>query len=341
MTVDQDHMAHMRWEPVPMPGDLDEEPAGGWQWAPAAVPLVSGGGLDCERRKSASATLQPARNHTPEPTSGGFPGRQASARGTNTPGDTELDTPEAGGAASTPGGGRRNARETQGLPKAKGGSYSEKEKTALISAVAEYGAVYSDICRAITEGKIPMEKKDRTQQAVRGVLRSWKVTMLKNDEVLPQGFDAIILERSWQEKVKKAGKNPDRKESDVDEQGRPTNTEWDAEQEPTPQPVAIAQGGALAADQPPSSVPAPTTGAEADQPANTAGVVFGQGGSFDFRSPVDPGEMPGFGQASSLVGRGAGEQQSDAGQRQTDTQRQPTAARRGRPGRSGRQRPRM
>lgn len=46
------------------------------------------------------------------------------------------------------------------------------------------------------------------------------------------------------EKVINVGKNPSRKEGDIDSKGRPTNTQYDPAQEPPPKRADKAQKGA-------------------------------------------------------------------------------------------------
>ena len=43
--------------------------------------------------------------------------------------------------------------------------------------------------------------------------------------MLPRGFDLVVLGKKEREAVKAVGKNPDRRESDVDENNRPVNTD--------------------------------------------------------------------------------------------------------------------
>lgn len=44
--------------------------------------------------------------------------------------------------------------------------------------------------------------------------------------MLPPGFDSVLLAKTHREKIISCGRNPDRKEADVDERGRPINTKW-------------------------------------------------------------------------------------------------------------------
>jgi hypothetical protein len=49
--------------------------------------------------------------------------------------------------------------------------------------------------------------------------------MFRNDMVLPEGFDAVALGKKEIDKLRSCGKNPNRKESHVDEDGEPIGTE--------------------------------------------------------------------------------------------------------------------
>lgn len=51
---------------------------------------------------------------------------------------------------------------------------------------------------------------------------------------LPPGFDLVVLGKKEREAVKAVGKNPDRKEADVDENGQPIGTEYAPEGEAAP-----------------------------------------------------------------------------------------------------------
>jgi hypothetical protein len=91
------------------------------------------------------------------------------------------------------------------------------------------------------------------------------------DAVLPRGFDLVVLGKKEREAIKACGKNPDRKEADIDANGRPVNTELEPEGpqretqpepqpsvEPEPQPAAQAAPQPTAQSAPQSSVPEPT-----------------------------------------------------------------------------------
>ncbi|PHH67605.1 hypothetical protein CDD83_6500 [Cordyceps sp. RAO-2017] len=66
----------------------------------------------------------------------------------------------------------------------------------------------------------------RNQQAYRDKARNLKVDMLARDLCLPPYFDLVVLGPKEVNKVKGLGKNPKRREHEVDEQtGTPYNTE--------------------------------------------------------------------------------------------------------------------
>jgi hypothetical protein len=54
---------------------------------------------------------------------------------------------------------------------------------------------------------------------------------------LPPGFDLVVLGKKEREAVKAVGKNPDRREADVDENGNPIGTEYAPEGEAAPAPL--------------------------------------------------------------------------------------------------------
>lgn len=64
----------------------------------------------------------------------------------------------------------------------------------------------------------------RNAQAYRDRARNMKVDYLITDAVLPRGFDLVSLSKKEIDRLRKMGKNHERKESDVDRHGRPINT---------------------------------------------------------------------------------------------------------------------
>ncbi|KAF6836999.1 Myb DNA-binding domain protein [Colletotrichum plurivorum] len=73
-----------------------------------------------------------------------------------------------------------------------------------------------------TEGCIFDHPRD--QQAIRDKARNLKVDLLKGDHPLYPGFDNIALGKKERNSLIERMKNPDRRESDIDENGDPTNT---------------------------------------------------------------------------------------------------------------------
>ncbi|KAI2463577.1 hypothetical protein F4781DRAFT_115424 [Annulohypoxylon bovei var. microspora] len=66
----------------------------------------------------------------------------------------------------------------------------------------------------------------RNQQALRDKARSLKVWYLEGDRILPPGFDQIALGQKEKDAVIKCGRNPDRREDDLDEDGQVTDNIW-------------------------------------------------------------------------------------------------------------------
>ncbi|KAK3985932.1 hypothetical protein QBC44DRAFT_334133 [Cladorrhinum sp. PSN332] len=131
----------------------------------------------------------------------------------------------------------------------------------LVRAVDEYGCKWSVIERMIKEGTIPFERP-RDQQALRDKARLLKQDFLKADGLLPRGFDLVVLGKKEREAVQACGKNPDRKEADIDmsdpEKPRPVNTElYAASAAATPAIAAIAPVAAMDAPEAPAQEPVP------------------------------------------------------------------------------------
>lgn len=97
--------------------------------------------------------------------------------------------------------------------------WSAHDEAALIALVAEHYGKWSTIERCQDRFQHP-----RDQQAYRDKARNIKVDLLIHDLRLPPGFDVVALGIKEREKVRKHGKNPRRREEDVDAAGRPTNT---------------------------------------------------------------------------------------------------------------------
>ncbi|KAI1079637.1 hypothetical protein F5B20DRAFT_159183 [Whalleya microplaca] len=76
-----------------------------------------------------------------------------------------------------------------------------------------------------------MERTDgfemaRSQQSLRDKARSLKVWYLQGDNILPAGFDQVVLGRKEKDAVISTGRNPDRTEDDIDEDGEIINNIW-------------------------------------------------------------------------------------------------------------------
>lgn len=69
-------------------------------------------------------------------------------------------------------------------------------------------------------------ERPRNQQAYRDKARNMKVDFLMTDAVLPTCFDLVHLGTKEVAKLKGVGKNPSRRESEVNEDGTVYNTEY-------------------------------------------------------------------------------------------------------------------
>ncbi|KAK4133381.1 hypothetical protein BT67DRAFT_442829 [Trichocladium antarcticum] len=133
----------------------------------------------------------------------------------------------------------------------------------LVKAVDTFSCKWSTIEAEIKAGTIPFERP-RDQQALRDKARLLKQDFLKADAILPRGFDYVVLGKKEKEAVRACGKNPDRREGDVDENGQPINTELDNENmlgalpAPLPAPLAPAEPAAEPQAEPQQQVPEPT-----------------------------------------------------------------------------------
>ncbi|KAJ4298489.1 hypothetical protein N0V88_003519 [Collariella sp. IMI 366227] len=116
-------------------------------------------------------------------------------------------------------------------------SWVRKDVLLLIKAVEAYQCKWSTIEKEIKAGTIPFERP-RDQQALRDKARL-------SDSVLPRGFDLVVLGKKEREAVRACGKNPERKEGDVNESGKPVNTELEPEDAAAPAllpaPLAAAE----------------------------------------------------------------------------------------------------
>lgn len=178
------------------------------------------------------------------------------ARATNTSPSTALDrssarpraaagsrpepnppTPAARQAQPNPPSGqppRATAQDTPAILKPAGAQprskWTDHDTNLLIKAwqdTDKYDAKYSRIQQDIQNGVIPMHYHGYSQANIRDKLRLTKTSLLVKDGILPAGFDRIRLDKAYVKRVEKAGRNPHRKEADI-ENGKPTRMEYEA-----------------------------------------------------------------------------------------------------------------
>ncbi|GKT62372.1 MYB DNA-binding domain protein [Colletotrichum tofieldiae] len=115
--------------------------------------------------------------------------------------------------------------------------WSERDTRRLIRLIEYHNCLWARIAkRQLPEHRLgepgPEATEDcifdhpRDQQAIRDKARNLKVDMLKADLNLYPGFDGVALGKKERQTLISRGKNPDRKEADVDEDGAPTHTEY-------------------------------------------------------------------------------------------------------------------
>ncbi|KAI9163348.1 hypothetical protein HJFPF1_04956 [Paramyrothecium foliicola] len=92
----------------------------------------------------------------------------------------------------------------------------------LINLIRERQAAWADIERYDAHRFV----QPRNQQAYRDKARNMKVDFLLTDIVLPPGFDLVALGKKEVDRVVGLGKNPYRKENDLDVAGNPIRTEY-------------------------------------------------------------------------------------------------------------------
>ncbi|KAI1870816.1 uncharacterized protein JN550_004962 [Neoarthrinium moseri] len=103
--------------------------------------------------------------------------------------------------------------------------WSDDDTATLIDAIRKYGCQWSFL------EEQALFSTFRSQQAIRDKARNLKVDLLKTDVPLLAGFDAVALGKKERDAVKKAGKNPDRMEQDIDDDGNVVNNQWFPEME--------------------------------------------------------------------------------------------------------------
>lgn len=113
----------------------------------------------------------------------------------------------------------------QPRPPQKRERWKDEDTAALISAIPRYMCAWSEM-----EGK-KLFSTFRTQQQIRDKARNIKVEFLKADDPLPAGFDNVVLGKKEIDAVKFLGRNPSRREGDLDNGGNVTNNIWDRQLE--------------------------------------------------------------------------------------------------------------
>ncbi|KAF9879380.1 hypothetical protein CkaCkLH20_02923 [Colletotrichum karsti] len=110
--------------------------------------------------------------------------------------------------------------------------WSDMDTSRLIKLVDLHHCKWAVIARRQDPPQHLEEEMDlvldvkRDQQAIRDKARNVKVDLLKADLNLFRGFDDIFLGKKERLALIARGKNPDRKEADVDEHDIPTNTDY-------------------------------------------------------------------------------------------------------------------
>lgn len=115
----------------------------------------------------------------------------------------------------------RLARERVSRPPQKRVFWSGEDTKKLIVAIPKYNCAWSQM----EEEGLGLSTA-RTQQAIRDKARNVKVDLLKADRPLFAGFDGVALSKKEKLAVIAMGRNPDRTESDVGEDGAVINNIW-------------------------------------------------------------------------------------------------------------------
>ncbi|KAH7168629.1 hypothetical protein DER46DRAFT_645155 [Fusarium sp. MPI-SDFR-AT-0072] len=98
--------------------------------------------------------------------------------------------------------------------------WSEHDSRVLCDLIKEYSVRWSTIETMSERFEYP-----RNQQAYRDRARNLKTELLMIDMPLPPNFDAVALSNKEIAKIRGVGKNPFRKEADIDDDNNPINTE--------------------------------------------------------------------------------------------------------------------
>lgn len=100
-------------------------------------------------------------------------------------------------------------------------AWNDRDAAVLVNLIEKRRAAW-----AMIEKEHSAEfQHPRNQQAYRDKARNMKVDFLITDHPLPPCFDLIALGKKEIERLSSLGKNPFRKEMDLDENGRPINTD--------------------------------------------------------------------------------------------------------------------
>jgi hypothetical protein len=102
--------------------------------------------------------------------------------------------------------------------------WSTKDCMTLLNCIFERHASWSQI-ESVDKEKFEVE---RNQQAFRDKARNMKVDYLITDAPLPPCFDMVALGQKEKKRLIDMGKNPYRREADVDEDGNPINISYAA-----------------------------------------------------------------------------------------------------------------
>ncbi|KAH7176571.1 hypothetical protein EDB81DRAFT_773016 [Dactylonectria macrodidyma] len=100
--------------------------------------------------------------------------------------------------------------------------WSHHDTMLLIQLIRDRHAAWSAIERYDND----KFEHPRNQQAYRDKARNMKVDYLMTDAIMPPRFDLVALGKKETDRLMSLGKNPARKEADVDAHGRATNTEY-------------------------------------------------------------------------------------------------------------------
>ncbi|KAI6777860.1 uncharacterized protein J7T54_002758 [Emericellopsis cladophorae] len=125
-----------------------------------------------------------------------------------------------------------SAHSSQRSPFGQRTRWNEKETAILVELVAKHQASWAAIKEDIEENYREEFQPRRNHQggwnlqgACRDKARNLKKEYLLTDTLLPPGFDLVALTQPLEDKIKKEGKNPYRREEHVDGDHNPINTD--------------------------------------------------------------------------------------------------------------------